>query len=64
MNLRSYLKNLNLSTIRIMNLNANHENPETVNLDHKFKVVALSETWITENKQERHKIGTLDSYQS
>ena len=50
MNLRSYVKNLNLSTIRIMNLNVNHENPETVNLDHKFKVVALSETWITENK--------------
>ena len=34
------------------------------NLDHKFDVTALFETWTSDNKQNSLKSGTIDGYQS
>ena len=50
----------------ISSINANHEYLETLltNLDHKFAVIALSETWTSDSKQNSLKFWTIDGYQS
>ena len=50
----------------ISSINANHEYLEILltNLDHKFDVIALSETWTSDSKQNSLKSWTIDGYQS
>ena len=50
----------------IGSFNANYENLEILltNLDHKFDIISVSETWTSDSKQNSLKSGTINGYQS
>ena len=50
----------------ISSFNANYENLEILltNLDHKFDIISVSETWTSGSKQNSLKSGTINGYQS